>query len=237
MSARDPIRSACPSQSDSQSKLDFDIFSIFSHYETPVCIRDSKGFFVYSNEMFSEYIKGYEYDSAFWFDRLPVDLKCNLLMSELDALSDSKSVVLNNLIIDTSFHWYVFFQRISIHNVNFIVWVFIKDVFFNDQVMCKRITKDFIVKGVGNPALILEPGVYQNFCLYFSGFSHEFISNLLGVTLGTSKKRVSKAYALLGTSGRDEMILYLKVNSFLHGVQNYAFELIGLKYRKKYSAE
>ncbi|WP_336819720.1 MULTISPECIES: hypothetical protein [unclassified Cedecea] len=225
MSARDLMRSSDSSQSQQEATG----FKIFDNSEIPICIRNSSGVFVYSNHNFSNVIKGCEYDSAFWFEKLPLEIKCLLLESEVEALANADVAMIKSVIIEGSFYWCVLFQVIYINSEIFIAWSFLKDVVFSslNSKCISYVAGD--VSYLKNPALVLEPGVYQSFCLFFSGFSHEFISKLLCVTSGTSKNRISKSYSIMGVDNKDDMILYLKANSFLPSVHRYAFELISAK--------
>ena len=225
MSARDLMRSSDSSQSQQEATR----FRIFDNSEIPICIRNSSGVFVYSNHNFSNVIKGCEYDSAYWFEKLPLEIKCLLLESEVEALANADVAMIKSVIIEGSFYWCVLFQVIYINSEIFIAWSFLKDVVFSslNSKYISYVAGD--VNYLKNPALVLEPGVYQSFCLFFSGFSHEFISKLLCVTSGTSKNRISKSYSIMGVDNKDDMILYLKANSFLPSVHRYAFELISAK--------
>ncbi|RSB26232.1 hypothetical protein [Enterobacter cloacae] len=225
MSARDLMRSSDSSQSQQEATR----FKIFDNSEIPICIRNSSGVFVYSNHNFSNVIKGCEYDSAYWFEKLPLEIKCLLLESEVEALANADVAMIKSVIIEGSFYWCVLFQVIYINSEIFIAWSFLKDVVFSslNSKCISYVAGD--VSYLKNPALLLEPGVYQSFCLFFSGFSHEFISRLLCVTSGTSKNRISKSYSIMGVDNKDDMILYLKANSFLPSVHRYAFELISAK--------
>ena len=225
MSARDLMRSSDSSQSQQEATR----FKIFDNSEIPICIRNSSGVFVYSNHNFSNVIKGCEYDSAYWFEKLPLEIKCLLLASEVEALANADVAMIKSVIIEGSFYWCVLFQVIYINSEIFIAWSFLKDVVFSslNSKYISYVAGD--VNYLKNPALVLEPGVYQSFCLFFSGFSHEFISKLLCVTSGTSKNRISKSYSIMGVDNKDDMLLYLKANSFLPSVHRYAFELISAK--------
>ena len=225
MSARDLMRSSDSSQSQQEATR----FKIFDNSEIPICIRNSSGVFVYSNHNFSNVIKGCEYDSAYWFEKLPLEIKCLLLASEVEALANADVAMIKSVIIEGSFYWCVLFQVIHINSEIFIAWSFLKDVVFSSlNSKCISYAAGD-VNYLKNPALVLEPGVYQSFCLFFSGFSHEFISKLLCVTSGTSKNRISKSYSIMGVDNKDDMLLYLTANSFLLSVHRYAFELISAK--------
>lgn len=152
-----------------------------------------------------------------------------LLASEVEALANADVAMIKSVIIEGSFYWCVLFQVIHINSEIFIAWSFLKDVVFSSlNSKCISYAAGD-VNYLKNPALVLEPGVYQSFCLFFSGFSHEFISKLLCVTSGTSKNRISKSYSIMGVDNKDDMLLYLKANSFLPSVHRYAFELISAK--------
>lgn len=225
MSARDLMRSS----DSSQSLQDASGFKLFDKSEVPICVRNSSGHFVYSNSAFSDVIKGSEYDAAYWFEKLPLELKCTLLEKEVDALASPDLAIIKSVMVDDYFYWCVLFRVIFVNSERYVTWCFIKDVVFDSEnVRCLShgLNHTYDVK---NPALVLEPGVYQSFCLFFSGFTHEFIARLLSVTSGTSKNRISKSYSVMGVENKDDMILYLKVNSFLSGVHRYAFELIRAK--------
>ncbi|MFK3915110.1 hypothetical protein ACI2JI_24005 [Enterobacter cancerogenus] len=225
MSARDLMRSSDSSQSQQEATR----FKIFDNSEVPICIRNSSGVFVYSNHNFSNVIKGCEYDSAYWFEKLPLELKCALLEKEVDALANPDMAIIKSFVIEDYFYWCVLFQVVCIDSESYILWHFIRDVVFsqaNGRDLNHIVNDVFEIK---NPALVLEPGVYQSFCLFFSGFTHDFISRLLSVTSGASKKRISKAYSIMEIDSKDDMILYLKTHSFLPSIHRYAFELINSK--------
>jgi len=226
MSARDPIRSSVISQ----SSLTENLFTIFTSTEMPVCIRDGNGNFIFNNSVFTEFIKGFEYSVDVWFKKLPMHIQLELLKCEIDLLSNSGSVVISKAFMEHSFDCYVLLQKITIGDRNFTAWLFLKKVLYSGEVLIPELNKFFRGREIKNPALTLEVNVYQTFCLYFSGFSHEFISGLLGVTRSASKKRISKAYTLLNINGKDEMLLFLRANSFLHDVHKYAFLIIREKF-------
>lgn len=226
MSARDPIRSSAISQ----SSLAENLFRIYSSSATPVCIRDGEGSFIYNNFVFTEFIKGFEYSVDIWFDKLPSYIRLELLKCEIDLLSISESIVLSKAFMEHSFDCYVLLQKITIDNHTFTAWHFVKKVLHSGEVSIPELNKVFRGREVKNPALTMEANVYQTFCLYFTGFSHEFISGLLGVTPSASKKRISKAYTLLNINSKDEMLLFLRANSFLDNVHKYAFLIIRDKF-------
>lgn len=163
MSARDLMRSSDSSQSQQEATR----FKIFDNSEIPICIRNSSGVFVYSNHNFSNVIKGCEYDSAYWFEKLPLEIKCLLLASEVEALANADVAMIKSVIIEGSFYWCVLFQVIHINSEIFIAWSFLKDVVFSSlNSKCISYAAGD-VNYLKNPALVLEPGVYQSFCLFF----------------------------------------------------------------------
>lgn len=224
MSARDPILSS----SARQSELATDSYLFLSNLEYPLCLRSLDGEFLYSNPKFAECIKGYEYSIEDWFNRLPFETRCELLSCELNAFASSNVATYMHLEIDNSYLYSVLFYKIAVNGCECAAWSFFDKVLFNEGAFYPGLKKRINGTGFRNPALILEPSCYKVFCLYFSGLTHEFISSLLRINIGTSKNRISKAYTLLGISGRDEMILYLKSNSYLQSVMGYAFYLISL---------
>lgn len=224
MSARDPILSS----SARQSELTTDSYVFLSNLEYPLCLRNLDGEFVYTNSKFVEYIKGYEYSITEWFNRLPVETRCELLSCELGALASPNIGTFMNLDIEKSYQYCVLFYKIVIDGTEYATWSFFDKLLFKENGFYFGLKRKIKSLDSRNPAIVLEPPYYKVFCLYFSGFSHEFISSLLKVNVGTSKNRISKAYSIFGISGRDEMILYLKSNSYLHSVIDHAFYLISI---------
>lgn len=225
MSAHDHM---CSSES-SQSELVDCNFSFYSHSENPICIRDTCGNFIYSNSMFSECIKGTEYDCQFWFNKLPIETRCALLARELDALSEPTIAVVKSFNMEDSFRWYVLYQVVRVNGNNVVVWLFMKNIVVVDS--GNKTAKDIRLshRTAIHPQSILQPQDYETFCLYFSGVTHQRISQLLGITVSASKKRISKTYQQMNIKGRSEMSSYLEANSFLQNIHVYAFEIIQKK--------
>jgi len=222
MSARDPILSS----SSRQSELAADSSVLLSSLEYPLCLRSLNGDFVYSNMKFSECIKGFEYSISEWFERLPVETRCQMLSCELDALSSPNLATFMNLNVERIYQFSVLFNNVVVNKTMYISWSFFDKLIFKENNSYFRLGTKIKSLDKRNPAVILEPAYYKVFCLYFSGFTHDFISSLLKINVGTSKNRVSKAYSLIGIIGRDEMVLYLKTNSYFESVLDYAFHLI-----------
>lgn len=225
MSAHDHM---CYSES-SQSELAGCNFSIYSQSETPICIRDSNGNFVYSNAMFSECVKGTEYTSEFWFSKLDGDMQYILLARELETLANPLTASVIKVVIDGSYHWHVLFQVSRINGTDFIIWSFLNNVIVYKETMTASGIRLPSVLNVVHPALSLESQDYEAFCLFFSGLSHKCISKYLGITPATSRNRIARAYERIGLSDRDSMILYLNVNSFLPSIHAYASSLIKMR--------
>lgn len=222
MSARDPILSS----SSRQSELMTDSYVFLSNLEYPICLRNLDGDFVYTNLKFIECIKGYEYSILEWFNRLPVETRCELLSCELDSLISPNVATFMNLYIEQSYQFCVLFNKVMIDGTEYISWSFFDKLLFKENSFFSGLKRKIKTLESRHPALVLEPPCYNVFCLYFSGFTHEFSSSLLGVNVGTSKNRISKAYSLFGISGKDEMILFLESNSYLKSVIDHAFSLI-----------
>lgn len=222
MSARDPILSS----SARQSELATDSYLFLSNLEYPLCLRSLDGEFLYSNPKFAECIKGYEYSIEDWFNRLPVETRCELLSCELDSLISPNIATFMNLDIEQSYKFCVLFYKIMIDSIEYVAWSFFDKLLFIESGFYSGLKRKIKSLESRHPAIVLEPPCYNVFCLYFSGFTHEFTSSLLRINVGTSKNRISKAYSLFGISGRDEMILFLKSNSYLQSVMDHAFNLI-----------
>jgi len=227
MSARDRILSLCPRQSEMMR----DNYLFLSSLDYPLCVRNSEGNFLYSNAKFSEDVKGHDYDEATWFSNLPAHIQLELLKCELEVLSSSNCVVLSKVFQDHSFECMVVFQKILHANVFCASWLFIKNVIYSDEINPSDSKNTFKGKPVRNPKLAFEPNVYHTFCLFFTCFSHEFIANILSVSVNATKKRISKCYQTLGIENKDEMILYLKAGGYLLGIHDTAFRIIRERFR------
>lgn len=227
MSARDPIPSFCPRQSEMMR--DNSLF--LSSLDYPLCLRSSEGHFLYSNAKFSEVVKGHEYNEDKWFNNLPTYIQLELLKCEIAILSSSDCIVLSKAFRDHSFECIVLFQKVLYEGIFCSSWSFIKNVVYSDEVSMADSKNTFKGKPVRNPILVFEPNVYHTFCLYFTCFTHEFIARILSVSVNTTKKRISKCYQTLGIENKDEMILYLKAGGYLQSINDHAFRIIRERYR------
>lgn len=227
MSARDPIRSS----SARQSNLMRDHYLFLSAIDYPLCLRSAEGDFLYSNAKFTEDVKGYEYNEKAWFEKLPIHVQLELLKCELELLANSDCVVLSKVFIDHSFECSVLFLKTILEGRVFASWLFIKGVIYTDSMILPESKKRFRGKELVNPVLVLEPNVYQTFCLFFSGFSHDFIAGILGVSVNATKKRISKSYQILDIGSKDEMILYLRAGSYFQNIHDTAFRIINERFR------
>lgn len=217
-------RDHCPPASQSGSNVNY--FHIFDSTATPVCVRSAHGNFVYSNLKFDEYIKGNEFSCEKWFGKLPIELQYNFVSSELSAFTDDNVAVTLKFFKDSTYEWHVLFEPYVFNGGMFVIWRFFKELIpieltLNHDVKIFPFTKNAI-----NPCLILEPGYMQVFSLYFSGFSHDFISSVLMVSTTTSKNRISKIYNKFGIYNRDSMLLYLHANKMYGRINEYALTLI-----------
>lgn len=214
------------SQSSSQSESKLGHFKSFDFIQSPVCIRDAHGNFVYFNDKFKESIKGTQFSCERWFSLLPVELQYGFVSNELTAFNDRNIAATIEVIIEMHYHWYVLFESFTLNSQMYVVWRFFNKIMSSKVSANDGLKKIALGKNAIDPMAVLEPGYLQVFCLYFSGFSHEFISTVLGITTTTSKKRVSKIYSRFGVFNRDDMIVYMHSNQLYVRVNQFAIELI-----------
>ncbi|MEZ2578090.1 hypothetical protein [Buttiauxella ferragutiae] len=227
MSARDPIRSACHSQSDPEDNP-FHFFSLLSHFKSPVCVRNSHGDFIYFNDEFSECIKGYEYNSKHWFSHLSIEQQLEFSSAELTSFMSSEAVVVLNFLIKTEYYWVVSFSSLHIGSEIYSVWNFYKRIDYKNETRVNSLSGFFSIKEKVDMSCIFKPGHWQVFCLYVSGFSHEFIGLLLNISPDTSKNRISKIHSSINIRSRDELIIYVISNDLHDQVKAYSLTLINI---------
>jgi len=186
--------------SSGQSKSNEILYSLINSSSVPTCVRDDSGNFVLYNNAFYELIIPCAFNASEWFSSIPTSYQIKIRMCELQSYADSSATLFINkspLIDDFD---QVTFEKININCTCYIVWrlfnSFEKFPFFGRF--------NFLIK-FNNRDLCV-------FSLFFSGFSHDFISKRMNISIRTSKAIIKKVYDSLGLKNKDDVIkiIYLE---------------------------
>lgn len=209
MCARDPSQTHSLRQTNSlhclKELIDFSLY--------PICVRDTNGLFVLTNISFEQEMLYGNRNADGWFSGLPIDI--SLLLSESELISYSQncpfltplSLVMNGSI------WDVCFQVLSFKKNNYSVWHFYHPSINNKLSIGKLPSKyqKISVYDYRNDNTLLHWNVLN---LYLSGFSHESISRILSISVGSSKNYITDAHRFFKTKSRDDIIIFMYVSGF-----------------------
>ncbi|HGZ0283422.1 TPA: conjugal transfer protein TrbJ, partial [Klebsiella pneumoniae] len=141
-----------------------------------------------------------------WFLDLSLEIKLELMQSELKSFSEGSAVLVKNIWLAGSL-WTVFIETFSINEDTYSKWVFINE----DEPMPHPSMEynDFSIKMQRYIERIQRSAKsdWAIFNLYAVGFSHASISKITGVGVQTSKNTVSKIKKELSFDDRDYIIM------------------------------
>ncbi|HBW8278085.1 TPA: conjugal transfer protein TrbJ [Klebsiella pneumoniae] len=210
MCAKDRSHIAVRSQTDSIHSMR-EMLNISS---CPAFIRDSRGEVIHTSPTFDKIFLTSGGTGAFdtprapgsWFLDLSLEIKLELMQSELKSFSECSAVLVKNIWLAGSL-WTVFIETFSINEDTYSKWVFINE----DEPMPHPSMEynDFSIKMQRYIERIQRSAKsdWAIFNLYAVGFSHASISKITGVGVQTSKNTVSKIKKELSFDDRDYIIM------------------------------
>ncbi|EGM2364131.1 conjugal transfer protein TrbJ, partial [Salmonella enterica] len=142
----------------------------------PVCVRTLSGKFIGSNSAFWQYIKKYNsYEE--WFSGFDIDTQVLFQTAEVNAFSAFngvsiiKSVCFNNLL------WNIVIENVEIEDSKLFIWRFYE----------KHAKNNVFVKGK-EFKYMSNKYRFDKIIPYLLGFSHNYSSKIMGVSVDQSKK-------------------------------------------------
>ncbi|EFN7547412.1 conjugal transfer protein TrbJ, partial [Escherichia coli] len=159
----------------------------------PVCVRTESGKFIDSNSVFLHLIKCQNSDSEIWFSGIDIDTQILFHTAEVDAFSSSNGVSIINGVILNDVSWDVAVESTEVNNLNLFVWRFFE----------RYVVSSFFIKG---KEFSCEPDKYRfnKIIPYLLGYSHEYSSQRMDISVDQSKKIFMDFKKHYGFSDRDE---------------------------------
>lgn len=197
----------------------------------PACIRLRDGSFSHFNHSFATTFL-HNINVNIWFNRL--EISSSLRLSALDAevySGDRKMLVEENLPINGN-RWDFIIERMSFDGTEFTLWKFchLQRGFF----LLSPVRSGFIKKlnEFKNALGFLTDVQIETLALYSFGASHNQISEVLNIAIGTSKNRVNRILAALPIRTREEVFYFLFASGMAFSFCKVVTELIGSRVNK-----
>ncbi|HBT4848178.1 TPA: conjugal transfer protein TrbJ [Klebsiella pneumoniae] len=210
MCAKDRSHIAVRSQTDSIHSMR----EMLNLSSCPAFIRDSRGEVIHTSPTFDKIFLTSGCAATFdtprapgsWFLDLSLEVKLELMQSELKSFSDGSAVLVKKIWLVDSL-WTVFIETFSIKEDAYSKWVFINEG--EPMLQPSREYNDFSKKMHRYIERIQRTAKsdWAIFNLYAVGFSHASISKITGVEVQTSKNTVSKIKKELRFDDRDYIIM------------------------------
>ncbi|EQC0054139.1 transcriptional regulator TraJ family protein [Escherichia coli] len=176
----------------------------------PVCVRTESGKFIDSNSVFLHLIKCQNSDSEIWFSGIDIDTQILFHTAEVDAFSSSNGVSIINGVILNNVSWDVVVESTEVNNLNLFVWRFFE----------RYVVSGFFIKG---KEFSCEPDKYRfnKIIPYLLGYSHEYSSQRMDISVDQSKKIFMNFKKHYGFSDRDEWLRYAIISDVLFYLYQY----------------
>lgn len=203
MCARDPSKT----NSSGQSKSNEILYSLINLSSIPACVRDDSGNFVVYNRAFYELISPHALSASQWFSLISTDYQAKIRMSELRSCADNSATLFinNSPVIDGCDQ--ITFEKIQVGYSGYIVW----RLFYSYERLPNFGRFSFLLN-------VDSRDVYV-FSLFFSGFSHDFISKSMNISIRTSKAIIKKVYDLLDLKNKDDVIRVIYMENIFRIIQ------------------
>ncbi|NYY42629.1 conjugal transfer protein TrbJ [Escherichia coli] len=182
----------------------------------PVCVRTESGKFIDSNSVFLQLIKCQNSDSEIWFSGIDIDIDIDIdtqilfHTAEVDAFSSSNGVSIINGVILNDVSWNVVVESTEVNSLNLFVWRFFE----------RYVVSSFFIKG---KEFSCEPDKYRfnKIIPYLLGYSHEYSSQRMDISVDQSKKIFMNFKKHYGFSDRDEWLRYAIISDVLFYLYQY----------------
>ncbi|MET5081244.1 conjugal transfer protein TraJ [Klebsiella pneumoniae] len=202
----------------------------------PACIRLRDGSFSHFNHSFATTFL-HNINVNIWFNRL--EISSSLRLSALDAevySGDRKMLIEENLPINGN-RWDFIIERMSFDGTEFTLWKFCH--LQRGGFLLSPVRSGFIKKlnEFKNALGFLTDVQIETLALYSFGASHNQISEVLNIAVGTSKNRVNRILAALPIRTREEVFYFLFASGMAFSFCKVVTELIGSRVNKLLTKE
>ena len=201
-------RDRSETNSSGQSKSNEILYSLINSSSVPTCVRDSGGNFVVYNSAFYELISPYALNASEWFSLISTNHQAKICMCEIRSYAgNSATLFINNSPVINGFDQ-ITFEKIDIDCTCYIVW----KLFYSYGKLPSYGRFSFLLNFNNRDVCV--------FSLFFSGFSHDFISKRMNISIRTSKSIIKKVYDILDLNNKDDVISVIYMEDIFRMVNN-----------------
>lgn len=176
----------------------------------PVCVRTVSGKFIDFNSVFLQSIKFQNSDSEKWFSDVDIDTQLLFQNAEVNAFSSSNGVSIINGVILNGVSWDVVVESTKVDNLNLFVWRFYE----------RYVVSSFFIKGK-EFSCTSDKYRFNKIIPYLLGYSYEYSSQRMAVSVDQSKKIFMSFKKYYGFSNRDEWLRYAIISDVLFYLYKY----------------
>ncbi|MGE0968593.1 sigma factor-like helix-turn-helix DNA-binding protein (plasmid) [Klebsiella sp. WOUb02] len=194
------------SQKLSQSEFFRNLQGLVRFSDQPTCLRLRCGNFLCRNSSFDHaFLKSVDFNH--WFESIEINTSLRLSALEAEIYADNKFVFVEENLSINGFRWDVIIEKIFYMNTEATVWKFCH-IRRGAFLMSPRNTQ-FInqINDFKMAISLLNDVQHETFALYILGASHQCISQVLNISVGTSKNRINRILALLPEQIRDDVFI------------------------------
>lgn len=204
MCARDPSKNTSCGQLDSTELLRHFI-DLFPY---PSCIRDSFGNFVLFNDWFAQIFLPNQTKPADWLSSLSTNLSLDILSVEINSFSDPNCLNTIECIPLGNFHWDLNFHLLINESNPLCLWTFFyhKSSLWNDR---NQLTTNYHYELIKDFKINSTELQWKIYILHVFGISHDVISRILSLHIGTSRNIVSYIHKYFRVSTKNELIVIM----------------------------
>ncbi|HAH2030680.1 TPA: conjugal transfer protein TrbJ [Escherichia coli] len=170
----------------------------------PVCVRTESGEFIESNSVFLQSIRFHNNNYEKWFSDFDIDTQILFQTAEINAFSAPNGVSIINGVKLNNVSWDVVVESTEVDNLNFFVWRFYE----------RCVVSSFLVKGK-EFSCAYDKHRFNKIAPYLLGFSHDYSSHYMDVSVDQSKKLFMDFKKHYGFSNRDEWLHYAIISDAL----------------------
>ncbi|HIB5996381.1 TPA: hypothetical protein ACWXCU_004646 [Klebsiella pneumoniae] len=177
----------------------------------PICIRENSGEFLICNKSFSEFFLR-ELKLTEWLSSVDFEISHKLCELEIEAYSLDIGVVIEENIVVNGKMWDFIVTKLIIENNTITVWKFSR--IYRKIGMANRFSSNILNAITSFKEIVakLNESQRNTLALYYLGASHNFISKILNISVGTSKNRILHIQNNIPIDNKDEIFIIIHVS-------------------------
>ncbi|RNT26310.1 conjugal transfer protein TrbJ [Klebsiella aerogenes] len=203
MCAKDRSQNTFVSQTDSIHSL-VEMLNISSSL---AFIRNSRGELIHTSPLFNKiFLTSTDVDS--WFSSLPLETGMELVLSEINVLSERSACIVRGVCIN-GLVWDIFIESLSFNNEFYSKWVFVRETYDVGFISNPFADVGRKIEKYISSLSSRKDDKWKILNLYAIGLTHSKISAITGVSEKTSRNVVSDFNKEFAFDSRDNLILSL----------------------------